>query len=84
MLNTNKIFKDILNFEEALEAREEKLELEYELRAARITNWIYHETELQKKDVEELYSAIFDALWDLDSFDEDQLGMEIAEKLGLI
>lgn len=84
MLNINKILKGSLSFEEALKVREEKQELEYELKAARITSWIYRETKLKKKDVKELYNAIFDAIWDMDSYDEDQLGMEIAENLGLI
>jgi hypothetical protein len=84
MLNINKILKGRLSFEEALKVREEKLELEYELKAARITSWIYRETKLKKKDIEALYNEIYYELLNSDSYDEDQLGVEIAKKLGLI
>lgn len=69
-----------MTFKEALAAKENNTRLEYEMRAARIANWVREQEGLDDEFTEALYSVLKEEI--ADSKDEfDETAYEILEEL---
>ena len=70
-----------MTFEQALAIKTADIDLEYELRAARITKWVSKEKpELTNEQVEEIFQELVEMISNSDD-EFDQLGLQIAEDI---
>lgn len=57
-----------MTFKEALAAKEENIYAEYQIRAARIVNWLIESNEIKEEEAEKVY----DELWNEISESDDE------------
>jgi hypothetical protein len=65
-----------MTFKEALEAKNKNINAEYQMRAARIVNWVQEQHKISDEIAEELYSELVEAIIDSDDeFDSTAIEM---------
>jgi hypothetical protein len=69
-----------MTFKEALKQKQKNINLEYELRAARIANWVNEQESLTNAKVEKLYNALVEVLRE-DPDDMDAVAYELLEDI---
>jgi hypothetical protein len=69
-----------MNFKQALKAKKKDIQAEYQMRAARITNWLLEEGRISGEECEDVYNELWNDI--AESADEfDELATESVEKV---
>jgi hypothetical protein len=69
-----------MTFKEALDAKEENIYAEYQMRAARIVNWLLENDEITEEESEELYQLLWSEISESDD-EFDQLVYEYIDQI---
>jgi predicted RNA-binding Zn-ribbon protein involved in translation (DUF1610 family) len=72
--------KNNMTFKEALDAKEENIYAEYQMRAARIVNWLLENDEITEEESEELYQLLWSEISESDD-EFDQLVYEYIDQI---